>query len=113
MDRKLVLVGSVISNQETQILSQAAGEITDLKFNLGDFKTKGSLLALVDNKVKKLALETANSTMQNSMRTLQSIKSYMKEMLLQRPSIVTLEFASENARIQVDQAKQQLEYTRG
>lgn len=112
MDTKLVLVGSVISNQETQILSQAAGEITDLKFDLGDFKTKGSLLAQVDNKVKNLALETAELNYAKLKEDYTKYKKLYEGNAASETQYRDTKFAAENARIQVDQAKQQLEYTR-
>lgn len=112
MDKNLVLVGSVISNQETQVLSQAAGEITALNFKLGDFKTKGSLLAQVDDKVKKLALETAELNYSKLKEDLAKYKKLYEGNAASETQFREIRFASENARIQVDQAKQQLEYTR-
>jgi membrane fusion protein (multidrug efflux system) len=112
MDKKLVLVGSVISNQETQILSQAAGEITTLNFKLGDFKAKGSLLAQVDNKVKKLALETAMLNYAKLSEDYLKYKKLYEGNAASETQFREIRFASENARIQVEQAKQQLEYTR-
>ena len=112
MDKNLVLVGSVISNQETQILSQAAGEITELNFRLGDFKSKGSLLALVDNKMKKLALETAALNYTKLKEDYLKYKKLYEGNAVSETQFREIKFASENARIQVEQAKHQLEYTR-
>lgn len=112
MDKKLVLVGSVISNQETQILSQAAGEITVLKFKLGDFKAKGSLLAQVDNKLKKLALESAELNYTKLKEDYLKYKKLYEGNAASETQYREIKFATENARIQVEQAKQQLDYTR-
>jgi len=112
MDKKLVLVGSVISNQETQILSQAAGEITELRFKLGDFMTKGSLMAQVDNRVKKLNLETAVLNYTKLNEDFLKYKKLYEGNATSETQFREIKFAAENARIQVEQAKQQLEYTR-
>ncbi|MDP4290761.1 MAG: efflux RND transporter periplasmic adaptor subunit [Bacteroidota bacterium] len=110
MDKTLTLVGSVISNQETQILSQAAGEITALNFKLGDFKTKGSVIAQVDNRLKKLALETAQLNYAKLKDDYLKYKKLYEGNATSEAQYREIKFAYENAGIQVEQAKQQLEY---
>jgi RND family efflux transporter MFP subunit len=112
MDSNLQLVGTAEASRIVTVASETAGKITHLNFKLGDYVNKGDVLAQVDDTYKRLALENA----------LLSYNKYREDceryQVLRQGDAVTdvqlrdMKLAFENAAIQLENTKEQLNDTR-
>ncbi len=59
VNNKLIKSGTLIPYKEADITSVSAGKLTHVNFELGDFVSKGTVLATVDNAGLKLDLQAA------------------------------------------------------
>lgn len=112
MDKNISLVGNAVSNQETQIFSQVSGNIVSIHLNLGDYKSKGSILAQVDSKIKALALESAEINYNKLKDDYKKYQNLYKGGAASETQFRDIKIAYENAKIQVEQAKKTLSDTR-
>ncbi|MDP3682786.1 MAG: biotin/lipoyl-binding protein, partial [Ignavibacteria bacterium] len=55
----LVLTGVTAAVQEVTLKAEAGGQIVAINFNLGDYVSKGKVLAVIDDKLAKLNLDAA------------------------------------------------------
>lgn len=111
VDQQLNLVGTTEANQETQIASEASGKITSISFNLGDYVTKGAVIAYVDNEYKRLALNDIKLTHTKNK------EDYLRYQNLREGDAATdtqlrdAKLAYENSAIQLQQAERELKDT--
>lgn len=111
-DSKLTLVGTTAAKDEVLIQSQGSGEIVKLYFNTGDYAAKGKLLAKIDDRLAELSLEKAKLALSraedeyNKEKNLYSGKASTENQLRDK------KIDYENAKIGVEQAKKQLEFTK-
>ncbi len=106
------LVGSTEANQEVTIASEATGKITELHFKLGDYVEKGTLLARVDDRYKKLAVENATLVHDKYKEDFQKYQTLREGDAISDLQFREIKMAYENAAIQLEQATRQLEDTR-
>ncbi len=110
-ERNLALVGTTEANQEITIACEAAGKIIEINFKLGDYVTKGKTLARVDDSYKKLALETAKVNFNKYKEDVQRYQNLRDGDAVSETQLRDIKVAYENAKIQLEQAQQQLEDT--
>ena len=109
---QLELVGMAEPEKEVIVASKSAGEIVRVNFKIGDVVSKGTVLAQVDDTYKRLAYENA----QINYRKFE--EDYSKFQILRKGDAVSenqLREAGtgfENAAIQLENAKKQLEDTK-
>ncbi len=106
------LVGSTEANQEVTVASEAAGKITELHFKLGDYVEKGALLARVDDRYKKLAVDNAVLAYNKYREDYQKYQTLREGDAISDLQLREIKMAYENAAIQLEQATRQLEDTR-
>ena len=61
LTESLNMVGTIIANDDVNIISEAAGKITGVFTKVGDYKPAGSVLFQVDDELKKAALMSAEA----------------------------------------------------
>ncbi len=104
----LNLSGTLAPYAEVAVASQAMGQITSLNVELGQHKSKGSVLASIDSELKTLAVQSAQLNFDKQKRDLARYES-----LYQGGTVTTQQFddarmALANAQIQLTQSKKQL-----
>ena len=104
----LHLTGTLSPVTELNIASEVQGQITSLNVELGQFKQKGSVLATIDNKLKQLALQSAQLSDTKLKRDLERIENLYKGGSATEQQQDDARNACENAKIQLEQARKQL-----
>lgn len=104
----LHLTGVLSPITELNISAQAQGQITSLNVELGQFKKKGSVLATIDNRLKQLAVQTAMLSATKLKKDLERYENLYKGGSVTEQQLDDARNASENAKLQLEQAQKQL-----
>lgn len=67
----LELVGTITANNDVAIVSEAAGRVTRVYAQVGDYKSAGSILFQLDDELKLAAFKTAESNYQKTKKDLE------------------------------------------
>lgn len=62
----IVLVGTIVGDNNVQIVSEAQGKVTGVFAKVGDYKSAGSVIAQLDDELKQSAYETAQVNFEKS-----------------------------------------------
>ncbi len=109
---QLELVGMAQPDREVVVASESAGKIVQINFNLGDFVSKGTVLARVDDTYKRLAFENAQLTYNKNKDTYERYQVMRKGDAVSEDQVRDAKIAYENAAIQLANAKRQWEDTK-
>jgi RND family efflux transporter MFP subunit len=112
IDGTLKLVGTAEANRTVAVASETAGMITQVNFKLGDFVNKGDVLAQVDNEYKRLSLETAQLNYDKFKEDYERYQNLHKGDAVSEMQLRDMRLGFENAGIQLENAKKQLNDTR-
>jgi len=93
---------------ELVVSSQAAGQISSLNVELGQHKSKGSVLATVDNRLKTLAVQSAQLNVDKQKRDLSRYESLFQGGTITQQQLEDARMGYLSAQIQLDQAAKQL-----
>ena len=104
----LHLTGTLSPVTELNISAQVQGQITSLNVELGQFKKKGSVLATIDNRLKQLAVQTAELSSTKLKRDLERYENLFKGGSVTEQQLDDARNSYENAKIQLEQAQKQL-----
>lgn len=104
----LDLTGTLNPATELNIPSQAQGQIIFLNVELGQFITKGSTIAIIDNKLKQLAVRSAKISEEKLKRDLERYQNLYKGGTVTEQQLEEVQNAYESAKILLDQAEKQL-----
>jgi membrane fusion protein, multidrug efflux system len=107
-EHALNLVGTLSANTEIIVAAEVQGKITSVNFQLGQVKTKGSVLAIVDSKLRRLALQTAKNGESKLKKDLERFENLFKGGTITEQQLDDARTAYENAQIQLEQAEKQL-----
>lgn len=105
---ELNFTGTLYPYTELNIPAQTQGQITSLNVELGEQKTKGSLIASIDNELKQLAFTNAEINESQLKRNLERIENLHKGGSATEQQLDDARNAYESATIQLKQAKKQL-----
>lgn len=105
------LTGVTEANQTVMVSSKASGEITEINFKLGDFVSKGQVLARVDDTYTKFALENAKVNFGKFKEDVQRFQTLREGDAVSETQLRDMKVGYENAKIQLDQAQRQVEDT--
>ncbi len=108
---ELQLVGTAEANREVMIASESSGKITQINFKLGDHVSKGAILASVDNTYKRLAYENALLSYNKYKDDYERYLVLRKGDAISETQLRDMKLAYENADIQLQNAKKQLDDT--
>ena len=73
------LTGTIIANNDVNVLSETSGKVMQIFFKVGDFKTAGSVLVQVDDELKKAALSSAEANYEKSKKDYERFKSLFEQ----------------------------------
>lgn len=109
---QLELVGLAEPNKEVVVASESAGSIVQIAFKLGDFVTKGTILAKVDDTYKHLAFETAQLNYNKYKEDYERFQMLRKGDAVSEEQLRVMKIGFENAAIQLKNTKKQLDDTK-
>ena len=108
----LELVGTAQPCKEVNISSESAGKIVQVNFKLGDFVTKGKVLAKIDDTYKRLAYENAKLNYDKCKDDYNRYQSLRQGDAISDTQLRDVRMAFENASIQLENAQKQWNDTR-
>lgn len=111
LETDLILTGITEANQMVMVASKASGEITEINFKLGDFVTKGQVLARVDDTYARFALENSKINFGKFKEDVQRYQTLREGDAVSETQLRDIRVGYENAKIQLDQAQRQVEDT--
>jgi len=104
----LHLTGYMEAYSEIDIPAEAQGTITSLNAALGQEKSKGSIIATIDDKLKKLAVQTATISVAKLKKDLERYNNLYKGGTATEQQLNDAQNLYDNAEIQLEQAEKQL-----
>ncbi len=105
---ELNFIGTLYPRTELDISAQAQGQITSLEIRLGEYKSKGALIATIDNELKQLALDNAKLNEAKLKRNYERIQNLYKGGSATEQQLDDARIAFESAGIQLQQTEKQL-----
>jgi membrane fusion protein, multidrug efflux system len=106
----LLLTGYMEAYSEVKIAAEAQGIITSLNAELGQEKSKGSIIATIDDKLKKLAVKTAAISVAKLKKDLERYSNLYNGGSATEQQLNEAQNMYDNAVIQLEQAEKQLSY---
>jgi membrane fusion protein, multidrug efflux system len=104
----LHLTGYMEANSQVNIAAEAQGTITSLNVALGQEKSKGSIIATIDDELKKLAVQTASISVAKLQIDLDRYTNLYKGGTTTEQEVNNAQNQYDNAKIQLKQAEKQL-----
>ena len=104
----LQLTGTMEAYSEIDIAAEAQGTITSLNAELGQEKLKGSIIATIDDKLKKLAVQTATISVAKLKKDLERYNNLYNGGTFTEQQLNEAQNLYDNAEIQLEQAEKQL-----
>ncbi len=108
----LELVGTTQACKEVNIASESAGKIVQVNFKMGDFVTKGKVLAKIDDTYKRLAYDNAKLSYEKCKDDYNRNISLHQGEAISDTQLRDIKMAFENATIQLENAKKQWDDTK-
>ena len=105
----LKLIGYLDAFSEVDIAAEASGIITSLNANPGNIKVKGSVIATIDDKLKKLAVRKARIDLDKTTKNLERYKNLFGGGTATEQQLDDAQTLYDNAVIQLEQAQKQLD----
>jgi membrane fusion protein, multidrug efflux system len=104
----LRLTGFMEAFSEIDIAAEAQGTITSLNAALGQEKSKGSVIATIDDKLKKLDVQTASISIAKLKKDLERNTNLFKGGTITEQQLNDAQNSYDNAEIQLEQAEKLL-----
>lgn len=111
-ERNLKMVGTVLADKIIDVKSEVQGQITSLKFELGDKVRKGQSLASIDDKIRSLAVNNANQKLADARQNFQRYKNLYEGGAATKAQFEQYKLALDNAQNQLAQARKELSNTK-
>jgi len=108
----LDLVGTTQASKEVNIASEGSGKIVSVYFKMGEYVTKGKVLAKIDDTYKKLAYQNADLNYKKCKEDYERYQLLQKGQAISDVQLRDVQLAFENASIQLQTAKKQWDDTR-
>jgi RND family efflux transporter MFP subunit len=108
----LDLVGTTQANKDVQVASDGSGKIVKVNFKMGDFVTKGKVLAQIDDTYKRLAYENAKLTYTKNKDDYSRYQALRKGDAVSDTQLRDIQLAYDNSFIQLETAKKQWDDTK-
>ena len=108
LDNNLDLTGYLDVYSQVDISSKAQGQIMSLQSELGRNVTKGSIIATIDDRLKRLAVQKAQNSLDILQKDLERSKNLYNGGSLTKQQLDDAQNNYDNAVIQLEQAKKEL-----
>jgi RND family efflux transporter MFP subunit len=112
IDGELQFVGITEATKEVMVGAEASGKIVKINFKLGDYVNAGVVLAEVDATYRQLTYENAKLNYDKFKEDLERFQNLRKGDAVTETQLRDIRIGFENATIQLEQAKKQLEDTK-
>jgi len=106
---QLELVGKTEAEKMVVVASKSAGEIVRVNFKMGDFVSKGTVLAQVDDAYRRLALENAQLNYDKFKDDYERFQTLRKGDAVSENQLRDMRIGFENVTIQLENARKQWE----
>lgn len=110
-ESNISITGIIAASQEVMVASKTSGEITNIYFRLGDYVSKGCVLARVNNTYNKLTIENAKINYDKYKEDLKRYKTLKIGDAVSETQLRDVKIGFESAKVQLKQAQRQLEDT--
>jgi RND family efflux transporter MFP subunit len=107
-NRSLELVGTLNAWKELAIAAETQGKIVTLNVEVGQIKAKGSVIAVIDDELKRLVVQTTEISVSKLEKDLRRTDNLYKGGTASQQQLDDARTSLENGKIQLDQAKKQL-----
>jgi membrane fusion protein, multidrug efflux system len=108
LEDSLSLIGNLDAFSEVDVAAEAAGAISTLNAELGQVKSKGSVIATIDDKLKQIAVDKAKLNLSKLEKNLERYKNLYKGGTLTEQQLDDAQTAYDDAALQLQQAEKQL-----
>lgn len=108
----LELVGTAQPCKEVNVATESAGKIVQINFKMGDYVTKGKVLAKIDDTFKRLAYENAKLNYNKYKDDLSRYETLAAGDAVTETQLRDIRLGFENAAIQLENAKKQWDDTK-
>lgn len=105
-------VGALYPVKELDIPAEIQGRITSLNLKLGQSVGAGSVIATIDDRIKKINVETAKVDLQKKQKDLRRVENLYKGGTATEQEYDNAVNSVTTAQIKLDEAEKQLAYTR-
>ncbi len=104
----LIKSGTLIPYKEADITSVSSGKLTSVHFELGDYVSRGTVLATVDNSGLELNLEAAQLAMDKAQKDYERSKALLAGNATTTMNFQDAQYNYENSKNKIDQIKKQI-----
>lgn len=112
LSQALSLVGTITANREVAVVSETQGRVTNLAFDMGDYKGAGSVLAQVDDELKAASFHMAEANFDKAKKDLDRYESLYREKTATDVQVENARIAFKNAETQLVIARRQYRDTK-
>ena len=106
------LTGTVVANNDVNIISETSGKVTAVFAKVGDYKQAGSVLVQVDDELKKAALLSAEANWEKAKKDFARYKTLFEQKSIPDAQYDQAKVGAAMAEAQYIVAKRQLEDTK-
>lgn len=112
VSRNIELVGTIVGENDVQVISEAQGKVTGISANVGDYKQAGSVIAQLDDELKESAYQTAQVNFEKSKKDFQRYEALYKNKSVSDVQYEQAKLAYYNAQSMYVAAKKDYENTK-
>lgn len=107
-NKSIDLVGKLSAWKDLTIAAEASGKIVSLNVEAGQSKSKGDVLAVIDNKLKLLSVENSRASLSKVKKDMERIQNLFNGGTASQQQLDDIRISYENSRVLLDQAEKQL-----
>jgi membrane fusion protein, multidrug efflux system len=108
----LSLTGVTAAKQDVLLKAETGGQVAAINFNLGDYVAKGKVLVEIDDRLTKLAFESAQLNLSKLEDEYNKMKNLYSGQATSETKVRDARIEYERAKIAAEQAEKQLSFTK-
>ncbi len=112
VSNNIELVGTIVGENDVQVISEAQGKVTWVYANVGDYKAAGSVIAQLDDELKQSAYKTAQVNFEKSKKDFERYDALYKNKSVSDVQYEQAKLAYYNAQSMYVAAKKEYENTK-
>ena len=112
VSNNIELVGTIVGENDVQVISEAQGKVTGIFANVGDYKSAGSVIAQLDDELKESAYQTAQVNFEKSKKDFERYDALYKNKSVSDVQYEQAKLAYYNAQSMYVAAKKDYENTK-
>lgn len=112
LSQSLSLVGTIAASREVAVVAETQGRVTNLNFDMGDYKPAGSVLIQVDDELKEANFKMAEANFEKAKKDLERYEALSREKTITDVQLESVKLAYKNAETQLVIARRQYKDTR-